>query len=739
MNHCDILRIVPKNPGSDRVPELLRLYGLLRFRRLCEQHGVAVRTVPGDNNCMVWALRMLVMGQEFCDKASQSQSVRQQRKLRKALGDMWVERRFEETWQVIFEETCQEVLEPVPKTPPKKPGVPLTGDVDLVTPPRPEPPEEKRRCIQRIGECQPVKFQGPANPVELKLKPPEPAKAKSAKQDLLEPEVPNVEEVFHENLQIAKAPCDPPSATDPVLSESEESGGQRKKKKVRNHARTCRTKVVSERQAQMQRLTTLLANKGVTYLGHRTTHQQRCLIKKAAVCEVGGFVKLKETLFAGKWPSCEVCKFVLEKRGVDLEGVKAAIKGEDVDVFKQHAAGAESEQHQTEQIVGDDADDLSAQERERRRCEKYVQSFAPIISLENSHSDRWKFRCSACRTSKQPRGRSNVLGCPKLARFKHFLTQHLNSASHRSNMLKYGLEMKTASAEKSGENVAGEEGEEDLKILEPDRPCQCQGYIVSSSLSPGTLHLYIEEFQLWATHSKLSSKLGKHGYSCSFRDNVWYLKHSDCKSTSEVPYMLGEVPQTCKLCSRLGSPREVQRRVLRFAGKYYGALLLNKKLFAPEEETAEYINSTSETTFGKRCALWGTLLKLSLPELQQCVRKQFATLHSDETTPQLLSFIDWVVEPCKRVHVASIDEKYKTLFAKFSNALSSEHLTESRHISYMWFTPIASNFFKLQTCDFLLHPVDIGEIQNFNNISYYSYLFILMGFAKPAMLPGTRS
>ncbi len=57
-------------------------------------------------------------------------------------------------------------------------------------------------------------------------------------------------------------------------------------------------------------------------------------------------------------------------------------------------------------------------------------------------------------------------------------------------------------------------------------------------------------------------------------------------------------PGCCSKCQKLGEPLGVQKLVLRFANKYYGALLLNKRLFSPEEDQERFIAELDQSGYG---------------------------------------------------------------------------------------------------------------------------------------------
>ena len=200
-------------------------------------------------------------------------------------------------------------------------------------------------------------------------------------------------------------------------------------------------------------------------------------------------------------------------------------------------------------------------------------------------------------------------------------------------------------------------------------------FALDAGRSPGTLHLYLEEYKLWASYTKIDNGLVQHDYQNNQSRNLWFVRSCHClKTVMKLP--TDEDPKTCKECAKLGSHQDgPQRRIVRFVAKYCQAMYLNKKLFSPEEEAQKYFEEVGKMTFARRCAAWQEVEKLSLAELQQNTRKAWNTIPDTESTAAIHAFKDSVVTPCLGVHVNSIDDKFKTLFHKFSEAMGSQDLT----------------------------------------------------------------
>lgn len=200
----------------------------------------------------------------------------------------------------------------------------------------------------------------------------------------------------------------------------------------------------------------------------------------------------------------------------------------------------------------------------------------------------------------------------------------------------------------------------------------CKGYEITNPKSGGTLCSYVEEFRLWVSHNKLTPHLVKHFYTGDLTAGTWHVRHSDC-SQEELPH--GQ--KHCDRCAGLGSPRGVQRCVLRFVAKYHAAVLLQKRLFFTVAEADEYkVHVGTSSAYGQRHAFqWDRLANLSNMELQAWVRSSWHSVQEHSSTPTLDMFFSSVVTPCLRVNPTCIDSRMNCLFSGFVQAICDQSLT----------------------------------------------------------------
>lgn len=117
--------------------------------------------VPADGNCMVWSIRTLMMGLPHCSKSSQKTANKEQKQFRHMLKNLWIAKKSEPAWQLLFQALCLEVLQGHQTdqdlaTPEKqckrKPQTPL----NLLTPPPVEDEARKKRKLLRGGDVAPA-------------------------------------------------------------------------------------------------------------------------------------------------------------------------------------------------------------------------------------------------------------------------------------------------------------------------------------------------------------------------------------------------------------------------------------------------------------------------------------------------------------------------------------------------------------------------------------------------------
>lgn len=196
----------------------------------------------------------------------------------------------------------------------------------------------------------------------------------------------------------------------------------------------------------------------------------------------------------------------------------------------------------------------------------------------------------------------------------------------------------------------------------------------------GSLSRYAEEFDLWASFSPLTSK-AKHEFWKDANRGVWFVRSNKC--TKEFEPAAGDegnglAPTCCSDCFVQAGPRKIQRRVVRFASKYYGARLLSARLFGGNDEVVTVMKKVKGTAFGmNNSVFWGKLSSQSNSALQQWVRRSFTPSAETSSSIHMNHWIASVVVPCLKINVATIDNNLHRLSAQFITALSCQQLTDS--------------------------------------------------------------
>lgn len=274
------------------VPDLPRLKAFLALCAKLEKIGAAPVVVPSDGNCMVWScLVMMDAGHAtFVRDCSTETSEAEQEEARKGLKQLWLDHQDDPTWQYLYRLIVHDTFEMA--TPPKKARQDGQG-LDS-TPPRPDAPCPKRA---RVGECRPVSSMAPPEKEAIALRPP----CSTAPPAFLEPQIPDLAEAIEQDFDKAQEQ----TGLDLVALEGEEKPEEGKFKKV-SHARSCRSRTMSQNEIKNDNLAAWLSHKGLTYQVWLSAHRDNRTVKKAWACEHSGWKKMLQHVVAGKDLTCKV-------------------------------------------------------------------------------------------------------------------------------------------------------------------------------------------------------------------------------------------------------------------------------------------------------------------------------------------------------------------------------------------------------------------------------------------------
>lgn len=119
----------------------------------------------------------------------------------------------------------------------------------------------------------------------------------------------------------------------------------------------------------------------------------------------------------------------------------------------------------------------------------------------------------------------------------------------------------------------------------------------------------------------------------------------------------------------------MQKAVIRFTAKYHAALLLNKRLFHPEQDAHEYVETVKLTPYGANHPVqWGRVSSMPNIELQAFVRRAWMSVNTLHKTSNMEMFIYGIVTPSLKVNPTCVDSKMTALFACYAEALCSHRL-----------------------------------------------------------------
>ena len=542
-------------------------------------------------------------------------------------------------WQQLFVhfDPDQSQAPDVPGPSSATPQKPKAHNTPPVTPPPPEQ-RNKRRAVAKAANTKSVPLAENENPPSPTLRRPQ----KRSKPNVLESDVPDLEEAYHQSLMMVSKGPDLPNVDD-IKDEDVQCEDVGFVHKRRGHVRLWKSKPKSQREIDDRVLSRWLAMKGISYQTHSFHHRQGSALGLAKACELDGWKNFKSAILQGDVSKCSLCDKLLFEKGITLEDIAGVLeKGEEglaAAGMNPADKGSDDGGKDDGEAGGDDEPDVLQQ------CIDYMKGI-PSIELIVTPEKTLKYRCLVCLTRRQKNGKINKLGKPHLKTVKDFMTQHLQTPTHITKLAEY-------------EKRQG-------KLADPS--IACPGFLVSDPDGQTVLNWHQEEFRLWTTHQNCDSKNWAHDYSCSFSEGNWYVKHKKCPGQFQPT----KGQKCCDNCFSLSSGKHVARRVARFALKYYGAQLLAKRLFHSDAKAKEFLEERAKSAFTKRHEqLWDKLVKSSNLELQAWLRNQWVFLPVEDKSQTAMDFIQMVVEPLLSVHPGSVSDSVKYLSQKFVDALST--------------------------------------------------------------------
>ena len=260
-------------------------------------------------------------------------------------------------------------------------------------------------------------------------------------------------------------------------------------------------------------------------------------MKKVNKCIGAGYKVLQLNLLAGTESKCPVCQDLLKRHDVTDEGLQEVVwqfLSSSAKIPMPSAAptcaaddalalASHSSEIKQEPLQGPE------EESSRTLALAYLKTLEPTMTLlaAGSFGKRVPVRCNICKPKTWPDGRVLELGNLQVNNVKHFITQHLSSQRHRSNMLQ-------------------------LENLDPAvEQVECAGLSVNNAEVGDKLYKFRAEFELWAVHSNFEG-CASHQYFYNASDRVWTVRSADCLKVCDRQKPGDHVSHVCTKCVRLG-------------------------------------------------------------------------------------------------------------------------------------------------------------------------------------------
>ena len=683
---------------------------LLALATRCrDELGVCIVPVPADGDCMIWSLKALTLQEHEPVDYTSAFHKRECKRFRWMLRNMWLDVKNQEGWVGLFDAFFHDWIPPLtaetddhegaPRTPRRRKRPADDGDVGKSTPPR---PSQKGR-VERDGQTRgvPLAVPTPASPT---LKKP----GSKRRRGVLEPEEPDIEEAFHQAMQQEEAPGRVDFDDLEGGLEANDGDDMPQKKIARTqHTRSVKAKdkKVCEPAARMNRLKALLSKLQFKYDDFQRFHSTHAAVRKASACLHGGYNKFKLSLLAGDIPNCPACQKWLQDNELSPGKIADLLQDDGLDPLT-----CQSQNHkQTEATEGEDQENGEgaantekteqpepATQRGIPACQEFMRTFDPDIDLVIAGDGTLYGKCLLCTTKRMPGGKMFKLGNGSLKGLQYFLDQHCMGDKHRAAV--HQRQQRNTSGPDGSDPADGDESAAAAPLL------QCPAYNVGNPESPGTLKLFKEEFNLWANYTKMEGKCS-HQYWQFGNEGAWHIRHLSCAGQfSPSPDRPGAT--MCSHCADIGSPKNLQRRVMRFIEKFYLALYLNKKLFGTPGDVQEFLERVKKSNYGLHHEeSWKKKISMQLLEIQTDVRRSFCSYKEEEISETQQLFINSVVRPCLKVNVCSVNDNLAGLASQYVTALQNRRLSESR---------IAIGFFSL------------AGISDFECFCFFTFTHILL-------------
>ena len=162
-------------------------------------------------------------------------------------------------------------------------------------------------------------------------------------------------------------------------------------------------------------------------------------LKKVWHCDGKGYIALQQTLLDGKQTCCKSCSTLLVQCKFDqaameaevIKAMQAEAPGHDPEEAPEKPSGASGQPDQDQDHDQPDAEPEDPME--------WVKSLEPVIVQlpPGTHGRKFPFRCTICKTRRQPDGKllEGVKG--NGSSIRGFLQKHIDTPTHQGNLETY--------------------------------------------------------------------------------------------------------------------------------------------------------------------------------------------------------------------------------------------------------------------------------------------------------------
>ena len=303
------------------------------MRLECAKIGLAAIDVPGDGNCLIWALRSLILGLREMAPPDSDMGKKDALNIRQTLKECWIDASSKIVWQDLFLVFIEQ--DNAPQTPEKRTAKAgnLVDIVDLLTPPekekhpkkKPKKPSPKKLAVDRVGGGRPAQAEEFTPSPTLKKPPPkktspsiappteQPPPDEGKKRKVNSIDITDwVDEMLEEEL-----------ISDVESPDEAEEGEPTRKRRKHNRVKK---KVKTEREIEEDLVREFLAVRNVTYANWLLVHRRMCSIPKASVCDEGGFLRFTTAIRINKDIKCKSWRCV-GRMEFPIKGFKLSWRG----------------------------------------------------------------------------------------------------------------------------------------------------------------------------------------------------------------------------------------------------------------------------------------------------------------------------------------------------------------------------------------------------------------------------